>query len=304
MGPIERQALLDRWMRTSSDSEQDRMERAERMVRQAVENHPPFAAYLDDIAIYAKGSYANQTNVRLDSDVDIVVENRDLYYYDYFPPTIAPSPDPSSVPYVGRWNDPGEWRAEVRAAIVNAFGTSQVDTSGHVAMTVLEVPGSRPSADVVPSFLYKRFESPDRRVAHIGSRVFTTDGKRIDNWPQQQKANGRNKDTATHGRYKQYVRALKNAENHFAETGELDELPSYFMECLVWNVPNNVINHGSVYAGFQMTLAHLVVNLDDRDQWNEWEEPNRLKWLFRGHDKWTAEQGRDLALAAYSYLDW
>jgi len=27
--------------------------------------------------VYAKGSYANDTNVRRDSDVDIVVENRD-----------------------------------------------------------------------------------------------------------------------------------------------------------------------------------------------------------------------------------
>lgn len=303
MGPNERQALLDRWMSTSSTAEQDRMERAERMVRQALDAHDPFDRYRNLIKVYAKGSYANNTNIRLDSDVDIVVENHDLFYYDYFPSDIAPSPS-QITPYAGRWDDPHEWRAEVTTAMTNAFGTSQVDTSGHVAMTIAEVPGSRPSADVVPSFLYKRYEASDGSVIQVGSRVITTDGKSIDNWPEQQKINGRTKDARTNGRYKKYVRALKNAENYLCEAGQIDALPSYLMECLVWNVPNNVIAHGNTYAGFQLTLATLIVDLSNRDEWWDWEEPNRLKWLFRGHDKWTAEQGRDLAVKTYAHLDW
>lgn len=279
------------------------MERAERMVRQAIDAHPAFDRYRRVIKVYAKGSYANNTNVRIDSDVDIVVENHDLFYYDFFPPEIKPSPNPIA-PYSGRWDDPSEWRAEVVKAMKNAFGAGQVDTSGHVAMTIAEVPGSRPSADVVPSFLYRRYGSTDRSVAHIGSRVFTTDGKTIDNWPEQQKTNGRAKNIRTNGRYKKYVRALKNAENYLCDAGAIKALPSYFMECLVWNVPDAAINHGSTYAGFQMTLTTLITDLAKRDIWWEWDEPNQAKWLFRGHDKWTAAEGLDLAIKTYAYLDW
>ena len=81
------------------------MERAERMVREAIDRHEPFDAYRSKIEVYAKGSYANETNVRADSDVDVVVENRDLYYFEYVPRDSAPSPDPYRSPYTGRWND-------------------------------------------------------------------------------------------------------------------------------------------------------------------------------------------------------
>lgn len=57
------------------------------------------------------------------------------------------------------------------------------------------------------------------------------------NWPQQQLKNGRSLNTQTNHRYKKYVRALKNAESFLAAAGTIDELPSYFMECLVFNVP-------------------------------------------------------------------
>ena len=52
----------------------------------------------------------------------------------------------------------------------------------------------------------------------------------IDNYPAQQLANGRAKDTATGGRYKKYVRALKTAENLLAAEGVIDDLPSYFRQ--------------------------------------------------------------------------
>lgn len=304
MGPAERKPLLDRWMSRHSEAEDLRMDRAERMVKAAINAHSAFDGYRSVIKVYAKGSYANQTNVRLDSDVDIVVENRDLYYYDYWPRGSAPAPDPRASRYEGRWDDPTEWRAQVTSALCNAFGSSQVDTSGKVALTVSEVTGSRPSADVVPSFLYSRYDSPDRSIVHEGSRVFTSDGQTVNNFPAQQKANGAEKDRLTSGRYKKFVRALKSAENRLAEDGVIKDLPSYFMECLVWNIPNDVIRLGTTFDdGFRMTLAHLVANLHEPNfDTEKWEEPNGLKWLFRGHSKWTREDGFDLALATWEYL--
>ncbi|OBH30756.1 hypothetical protein A5692_18770 [Mycobacterium sp. E342] len=291
-------------MSRSSQSEDERMDRAQRMVAAAIEAHPAFDGYRSSIAVYAKGSYANLTNVRADSDVDVVVENRDLYYFCYVPADIAPSPDPRRAPYQGRWNSEDEWRAEVTAALVNKFGATDVDTSGEVAIAVTEVPGSRPSADVVPSFEFRRFDTPDRRIVHVGSRVFKKTNGHIDNYPAQQLANGRAKDAATGGRYKKYVRALKNAENHLAAAGVIDDLPSYFMECLVFNVPDVVMTTGySLDEGFRATLRYLIVGLYGKSyREGDWVEPNRLKYLFRGNDKWSPEDGMFLAYRAWEYL--
>ena len=289
-------------MDVSSPSEQDRMERAERMVIAAIDAHPAFNGYRSNIKVYAKGSYANTTNVRADSDVDVVVENQHVMYYDYCPAEIAPSPDLNADPYSGPWS-PANWREEVRLAMVNKFGSGEVDSSGEVAIRIAEVSGSRPSADVVPSFDYRRYDSPDRRVAHVGSRVFKRTGGWIDNYPDQQKANGIAKDRNTGRRYKKYVRALKNAENSLAAKGVIDDLPSYFMECLVWNVPNSQITVGDpLDQGFRSTLAHLFNSLlPGAYEYEAWVEPNDLKYLFYG-DKWSREDGFRLIDATWDLL--
>lgn len=204
----------------------------------------------------------------------------------------------------GRWNNPDDWREEVAAALRAGFGTGDVETDAEVALTVCEVPGSRPSADVVPSFLYHRYDSADRGYPQVGSRVFKRSYGYIDNFPNQQLTNGRTKDAATSGRYKKYVRALKNAENHLASEGIIDELPSYFMECLVWNVPNGVLTTGyTLDDGFRAALSFLMGNLhDDRYLDTAWDEPSQLKYLFRGQSKWSPEDGLFLAFRTWRYL--
>ena len=71
---------LKGWTGPSSDTEQEKQERTERMVRQAIDARAAF----DDCSlnIYTKGSYANNTNVRSDSDVDIAVQCQDLTYWE------------------------------------------------------------------------------------------------------------------------------------------------------------------------------------------------------------------------------
>jgi len=50
------------------------------MIRAAVKDHPGFKGC--GLSVYAKGSYANNTNVRTDSDVDIAVQCQDVVYWD------------------------------------------------------------------------------------------------------------------------------------------------------------------------------------------------------------------------------
>src|SRR4051812_2772699 len=150
MTKSEREALLSSWIKPSSDSEKEQQDRAERMVRDAIDAWPAF----DDttLVIYTKGSYPNNTNVRADSDVDVVVECVECSYYDYGPGVTA-NPSAAGSPYEGEWTTK-RWREEVGNALVEAFGEDAVDLTRKVAQNVAAVKGSRPSADVVPSFNY------------------------------------------------------------------------------------------------------------------------------------------------------
>src|SRR5665648_567183 len=96
------------WTGPSSSTEQDKQERTERMIREAVAAHDAFkgSAY----NIYAKGSYANNTNVRSDSDVDIAIECTEVMYYQDKDPNV----DHSGSPYQGVWT-PDYLRSQVEA---------------------------------------------------------------------------------------------------------------------------------------------------------------------------------------------
>lgn len=283
----ERNELLSYWIKPSSDTEKQQQERAERMVRAAIDasNIPGTADYL----IYTKGSYRNRTNVRSDSDVDVVVELTECFYYDFFG---CEAPFAEGTPYSGGWQ-PSTWRTAVEKALVDYYGAAAVDVSGNIAINLPEVKGSRPSADVVPSIDYRRFETADRSVHHVGSCVFPKDGgAKIVNWPDQQYDNGVAKNNSSDRRYKRFVRALKHSENWLVDKQGMDPVPSYLMECLVFNVPDYILTYGDLDDGFGATLDYLATLLQKDAE--SMEEPNRLKWLFKGHKKWTAAESGQL----------
>lgn len=296
MSERERDDLLSRWSKPSSEDEQTQQDRAQRMVTDAVKSHDPLKTA--SLYVYAKGSYPNNTNVRRDSDVDIVVECHACQYYDYMPGQEPPSAH--GTPYTGEWT-PSKLRSEVSTALTKAFGTAGVDTTGKIALVVAAVAGSRPSIDVVPSFDYFLYNDPQRASSRCGSCVWTTSGNKIVNWPDQQLINGRAKNQSTGSRYKYFVRALKNAENLLVEADTIKPKPSYLMECLVWNVVDATLKTGNLSQGFRATLVELWQGLD-KNGYDHWTEPNNVKYLFRSDQKWSVDDAKEVVLATWRYL--
>lgn len=288
LSSFERQTLINSWRKPSSDSEKDRQSRAERMIKGAINNHPSFSSM--SYRIFAKGSYANNTNVKLDSDVDIVMECQDLFYYKYVDP--QPNPPPASNSYSGIWT-PLHFRQELKKALVNHFGSDAV-VEGSVAFTIKELRGSRPSADVVPAFQYKYYLTSDKRNFHLGNKIFNSTGTSIVNWPEQQLTNGTKKNISSGYRYKDFVRVLKNSENYLVENGTMPALPSYFMECLIWNVPDDVLHNKSLELDFGSSLSWLWSKLANESDFKYWTEPNNLKYLFNSSQKWTLSDAKSL----------
>lgn len=300
LNKTQRQDLLSRWIKPSSDDEKAQQDRAERMVKDAIGACTALKGV--SLAVYTKGSYPNNTNIRRDSDVDVVVEMHECQYFDFKAGLGAPPPR-TTPSYSGIWT-PQHWRKTVRSALIDCFGASQIDTSGKIAINIAAVPGSRPSADVVPSFDYVRYNDLNRQTSDSGSCVFPSDGAaKVVNWPDQQLSNGRKKNTNSGGRYKSYVRALKNAENVLAAAGTIKDLPSYLMECLVFNIDNATLQTGGLDDGFRATLVSLWKQLDG-DGRNSMVEPNWMKWLFKGHQKWTVADAKSLVLATWQHLDY
>jgi hypothetical protein len=283
------------WTGPSSATEQEKQERTERMVKEAVRDHPGFQDCT--LSVYTKGSYPNNTNVKADSDVDVAVQCSDVFYWD----TAEPGAETSTItPYVGIWT-PSKLRSELLLALEKKF-PGHVDSSGSTAIKV-DSSTARVDADVLPCFNYRYyFTGGDYRE---GSRAFKTDGSLITNYPDQQLKNGIAKNYATAVRYKKAVRVLKRIENFMVEDSLIDELPSYFMECLVYNVPNPILTRSTWVEVVRGILGHVYENLEGPEPVEEssrWFEVNECKFLFHSSQKWSRSDGRALAQSAWDYL--
>lgn len=285
---------LSGWTGPSSTTEQKKQERTERMIREAVKEHPAFNGV--DLDIYAKGSYANNTNVKADSDVDIAVQCGECVYWD----EATKGSHPSSSTYEGIWT-PAKLRSELEAALKKKF-PSQVDTSGSTAFRI-NSSTARVDADVVPCFDYRYyFSSGSYRE---GAKVFKKDNTSLVNYPQQQLDNGRAKNKRTDQYYKKAVRIMKRVENAMVTDGKHREVPSFFVECLVYNCPDNIFLEPTWTKTVQGIIVHVWQELDGDEPSEEserWFEVNGCKFLFHSAQAWSRQDGRDFVKAAWNYL--
>ncbi len=253
--------------------------------------------------VYAKGSYANNTNVRLNYDVDIAVEYRGYFYTDYvFDLDGYTNADIGLVSSGDRYT-PSHFKADIRAALVSAYGASAIN-DGKIAYRVREKKTTLP-ADVVPSWEYRRYDRfvGGRPAYHEGARVFPSDGGRKDNFPKIQLENGISKNRRTGLRYKRMVRALKKLQTRLVGSGEIpEELPSYLTECLVYNVPDDKFENPTFKADMRNVLAHIFNGTLVGGDSDDWEEVNGLQYLMRGTNSWTTADVHTMADAAWEHI--
>ncbi|GAB3174059.1 hypothetical protein GCM10027059_45780 [Myceligenerans halotolerans] len=283
------------WIGPSSSTEQEKQERTERMIRQAISSHPAFNDC--SLTVFTKGSYANNTNVRADSDVDIAVQCHEARY------SRAASPDArsASAPYSGIWT-PDKLRSELTTALRARF-PGAVDISGSTALRV-DSNTARVEADVVPCFDFRYYFAAGGY--REGTKVFKTNGDGVENYPVQQLENGRAKNTRTNQRYKKTVRIMKRLENEMVRHDVHGEVPSFFVECLVYNVPDKYLMRATWTDTVRGVLGHIYQELDGVEpsgqQSGRWREVSRCKYLFTPQQKWTRDDARSFAKAAWNHL--
>jgi len=219
-----------------------------------------------DFEIFLQGSYRNSTNIRADSDVDLVVQ-----YNKFFKRDITRLSPVEVQRYEGNHHnvDYGlvNWRSDVEKVLRRKF-PGAVNLGGGKAFHVVTGPGNM-TADVLPAFLYKQytyFNSLTDERFEPGIKFADSAGKITLNYPKLHIENGeeKNSEDQTDGRYKPSVRMFKNARNTATERGLLVDgaAPSYFVECLLYNVPDGYFT-ASVGDTYAAVVSHLTADVID-----------------------------------------
>jgi hypothetical protein len=197
--------------------------------------------------VYLQGSYKNDTNIRGDSDVDVVVQLNSVF-----------SSNRWGDAYLHRFAEWNEFKINVLNALRNRYEVGE----GKKALKVI-TPYLR--ADVVVCIQYRKYpEYPRDENDFIEGMTFyvPSEERWVINYPKIHYKNGVEKNKKTGGWYKPTVRMFKNARTYLVDRGVIpdDLAPSYFLECLLYNVPNDKFG-----GSFQATFCNIINWLRNAD---------------------------------------
>ncbi len=282
------------WGKPPSTSEREKCDNAVRAVRKAIEGSRALEGR--NITVFAQGSYRNRTNVGAASDVDVCVLCSDSIFFD-LPSGKTPANFGISTPAAYSYS---QFKNDVGSALTSYFGQREV-ARGNKAFD-LHANTYRVDADVVPCFQYNWYQ--DNGTCSIGAAFLSDRGERKNNWPEQNYSNGVIKNDATGRRFKALVRIFKRLKNSMDEDGitAAKPIPSFLIECLAWNVPNDHFGHSTYTGDVRAALAYLFNNTMKREDCGEWGEINELKYVFWSGQPWTWGQAHAFISAAWDYI--
>lgn len=214
---------------------------------------------------FLQGSYGNDTNIRSDSDVDVVICTSSLFYYDV---TNLDASDKSrfeqSYPGSASYTY-AEFKKEVTDWLQRNYGDAVKLGSKAI---YIRGNGTRRDADVLPAAEFRHywtFPSASGERYAKGIVFWKTDGTQIVNFPKQHSDNCTAKHQRTASWFKPTVRVFKNMRNRMIEDKVLDDgvAPSYYIEGLLSNAADNCFGHS-----FERTFLHCIhyLRYADRDK--------------------------------------
>lgn len=285
------------WTNPPSDSEEAKLQTAERMVYEAI--NADVTLNWRAIKVFCQGSYANDTNIRLDSDIDVNINYTGAFYYD--------------LPYGKRKEDFGltgncsysyeQFKNNVESALVTRFGRQNVKRKNK-CLTVKENT-YRAEIDVVPTWKHRRYNNVGSYAE--GVVLFADkDGDKVINYPLQHIENGKKKNADTLRRFKGLVRIFKKINVKMEEDGFYNNpnVSSFLLECLVWNCPNTVFVN---YDTWTQRVKEAIIFLYNKtkaetDECKDWREVSDLLHLFSSTRKWSKHDVNMHMLKMWNYM--
>lgn len=300
MGMEFTESMLENYSQPLSATEDDLCKNAIRMVRDALkplnftdDNKDIASLYSDTLAysiemrsiygsrkikLFIQGSYANNTCVRTESDVDIAVVEEDVFKTDY---RIGVTKE--QYGFVTAPTTVKSFKDEVQEALTEKFGANSVERKNKS----IKVHGNtyRKDADTVPCRRYRDYRNDyifDENNYIGGIVIYPDDGGMIINYPEQHIYNGRQKNVVTSSYYKKMVRIMKKMrylmEEHQIKIA--NNVSSFVLESLLWNVANEWYleycgNFRKVFA-FDKLISHLK---ESKTSYMSYKEANGIKPL-------------------------
>lgn len=284
------------WRKPPSDSEETKLANSYKLVKEAIAEDPVLSK--KNIEVFAQGSYANDTNVRLNSDIDINVRLSDTVYYD-----VPDDKTKEDYGYTDSAYSFEQYKTDVQNALIRKFGSTDVKRNDK-CLTVKENT-ARVITDVVPTFKYNRHEASGGTA--IGTKFITDEGWPTVSFPLQHIANGKQKNSTTQKRFKRTTRLFRRIRYKMIDDGLTvsKNITSFLLESLVYNVPDHIFNDNNTWTEIlRNAIIHLYQKTDEKNECAKWGEVSELLYLFHSRRKWSREDVNAYLIQMWNYLEY
>jgi len=241
--------------------------------------------------VYLQGSYKNSTNIRGDMDVDVIAQltttfRSNLSEEDELRLGITEA--------TYKWED---FRRNIINALQEYYGFTRVQ-EGKKSLKV-NSDGNRLPTDVVVCIQYRKYLDLSKFIEGMTFWI-PNESRWVVNYPKLHYENGVDKHQNANNRYKPNVRMFKNVRNYLIGQGIIqdDFAPSYFLECLIHNVPNE--NFGGSYQG---TFCNIVNWLNDANLDGFICQNGQLKLFGMTSEQWNTNQAKEFIKNLISLWD-
>ena len=299
MTDAERESLLSQWAKPPNNAAQSEREIAEHVA--TIQSAISASATLRDrdVRVSVQGSYRNNTNVRLYTDVDINVCLMDIFTTDY---TFAKGYSDKKLGISDAAYTHPRFKNELELALVAAFGRKCVKRK----INAFRITQShrRIDANVVACIEHRRYRS--NGTYYSGTTLHPDVGDTFESWPEQHFINGKTKNSKTGKRFSQFVRILKSLCNYMASQGspQAKGIHSFLNECMIYNTPHNLLANGKLSGGLRDVLGHIRNTLESDEQSLRWLEITEMNYLFHSSRPWTRAIALDWIQAAWDWLEY
>lgn len=299
--PALNEQTLDNWRKPPSENEEQMISNAISMIKNAIDANELLKK--KDIEIVIQGSYANNTNVKLDSDIDVTIMLRETFYRIF-----REGATDKDYGFSDGTNSFNDYKSSVIKAVLDKFGSENV-TIGNKSIKI-KSNSYHVKADVVPAFQYRNYlndrnNNPDNYIE--GIKFFSSEGLEIINYPKVHVANGISKNNKTQRKFKRTVRLYKRIRNKMIDDGLniSSNISSFLLESLLWNVPNEMYTNEITWNGIlRSTIIYLYNSTKTEEGCKDWGEVSEYFYLFHNGRKWNRVETNNFLVQMWNYLEY
>ncbi|HWZ23119.1 MAG TPA: nucleotidyltransferase [Cytophagaceae bacterium] len=290
---------LDTWRKPASETEEQKISNAISMIKDAINAH--LTLKNKNIEFIVQGSYGNNTNIKVDSDIDVCAMLKDTFYSEY-----REGAKDSDYRFVTGTNSFDDYKKWIIEALIAKFGAANISV-GNKAIQI-KSNTYRVQADVVAAFQFRNYRSDRSNNQNNfieGIKFFSSGGDSIINYPKIHIKNGIQKNNDTSRKFKRTVRLYKRIRNKMKEDGVAvpGGICSYLIESLLWNTPNSIFNSSTSWNMLlRESIIFLFNNTKDDSTCKNWGVVSEQFYLFHTGCKWSRAEVNTFLVQMWNYL--